>query len=70
MKVKELREKLEDQPDEFDVVMSKDAEGNSYSPAADLEACQYIPETTYSGECPHPDDQTGENNAVLLWPVN
>ena len=31
--------------------MSKDAEGNGYSPlAGDYDNCTYLPETTYSGD--------------------
>jgi hypothetical protein len=32
------------------VVMSKDAEGNGYSPLADLEVSMYVPSSTWSGD--------------------
>lgn len=70
MKVKELREALANAPDDFDVILSRDAEGNGFSPLADAEPCKYIAETTWSGQVPHPDDQQGPNDAILLMPVN
>lgn len=35
MKVKKLKELLQSMPDDFEVVLAKDAEGNGYSPLAD-----------------------------------
>lgn len=49
--VAEMIEALSKFPPEFEVVLSSDAEGNSYSPAvAEAEAGMYVPDTTYSGE--------------------
>lgn len=52
MNVKELREALANLPDDMEVILQKDAEGNGYSPleGADAEAI-YLAETTWSGEC-------------------
>jgi hypothetical protein len=59
------------------VVLQKDSEGNGYSPLRGCGECFFIPQTTYSGECPHPDDvESGEVDTseavlgVVLWPVN
>ena len=71
MKVKKLKEYLEKFKDTDIVVLSKDGEGNSYSPLADLGAAHYAADTSWSGEI-----YTGEDlgkrklNAVVLWPVN
>lgn len=52
MKVKELIKLLEGSDPEALVVMSKDAEGNSYSPLAEIDNDNnvYVPETTWQGE--------------------
>ena len=50
MTVDELRAALEGIDGSLIVVMSKDAEGNDYSPLADLEGeSVYVPECTWSG---------------------
>ena len=51
MNVKELKEALEELPDDMEVILQKDAEGNGYSPLADADPdCIYFPETTWYGE--------------------
>lgn len=50
MKVKELRELLVDASDDDEVVLSKDAEGNGYSPLAGGCLAIYVPETMWSGD--------------------
>lgn len=51
MNVKELKEAIADLPDDMEVIMQKDAEGNGYSPlrGADPNAI-YLPDSTYSGQ--------------------
>ena len=51
MTVKELKKAIANLPDEMEVILQKDAEGNGYSPlrGADYDAV-YIPETTWYGE--------------------
>jgi len=66
MKVRELIEYLKTYDQELDVVMSRDSEGNSYSPLHTMDAIQYIPENTWSGEIS--DDEP--YNAIAFWPVN
>jgi hypothetical protein len=75
MTKKELIEALADVPDEFMVVLSSDAEGNSYSPLAGYATVCYVAETPYSGEIY--DEESAEEmevnfieNAVALWPTN
>lgn len=83
--VKQLREKLAEFPDDTPIVMSRDAEGNGYSPLSGAWPAQYRAERTWSGEILaegdewNPDDYDGENYAdylegsdyvVLLGPVN
>ncbi len=51
MKVKDLKELLETLPDDMEVILQKDSEGNGYSPLSggDAEAV-YVPNTTWSGD--------------------
>ena len=66
------------------VVMSRDAEGNGFSPLADVATGAYTPDTTWSGEV-HLEELTDElreqgyteedvredgQKAVVLWPTN
>lgn len=85
MTVKELKAELENLPDEMEVILQKDAEGNGYSPlsGADSDAV-YEPESTWSGEVydtkwtPLEADMTAEEwdemkakpRALILFPVN
>lgn len=78
MTTEELIEILKQYPDRR-VVLSKDGEGNGFSPLADAYDSKYWPQTTWSGECPHPDDLETEydpedvaamEDVVVLWPVN
>lgn len=50
MNVKELKELIDNLPDDMEVIMQKDAEGNGYSPlrGADPDAV-YIPEAPWYG---------------------
>lgn len=72
MKVKELKKILNKLNDEDLVVISKDSEGNSYSPLDDYFLGLYIERTTWYGDvylrCNN-DDFKGVN-AVILVPVN
>ena len=73
MTVKELIEQLKNLDGDVLVVMSSDSEGNNFSPTAEAEASHYTAETTYSGQCHHPDDVPECPNAkpcVCLWPTN
>ena len=86
MKVIELIELLQkEDPDDL-VVMSKDGEGNSFSPFCDINRCQYLADSTWSGETSlrkltpelQKDGFTEEDifndpdavKAISLWPIN
>jgi len=83
--VGELIDWLAGQPRGRIVVMSSDAEGNSFSPLADAGESLYVAESTWAGDIyPTPEDiadddqYTDEDDGapdeavrvVLLWPTN
>ena len=76
MRVAKLRALLAEAADDLLVVLAKDAEGNSFSPLAEGDLALYVPEATWAGDVPHPDDaagyqdEPGAESAVVLWPVN
>ena len=83
MKVKELKELLTDLPDDYEVVIAGDGEGNNFSPLADIGAGLYEPDSTWSGEFNTTRYEGGfdedeeevdipeeEFNAICLWHVN
>ena len=70
MKVKELKKLLENYPDDHDVIMSCDSEGNSYSPLADIFSAEYVPDSTYSGELAYEDESDINYNSIVLCPTN
>lgn len=86
MKVKELIEHLKFADLEAEVILSKDAEGNRYSPLSDVGAnVFYVPECTWEGQVydfeSSADDncmeelewaefKEGKTRCVLLVPVN
>ena len=83
MTVAELRKVLEGAPDEAIVVMSRDAEGNGFSPLYEVERTMYFADSSYSGECFESISEAFECgvetndpkikahlNAICLWPTN
>jgi len=51
MKVSELKQAIADLPDDMEVILQKDAEGNGYSPLSGADAdAVYRPDSTWSGE--------------------
>lgn len=74
--VGELRKLLDGQPDDKPVVLSKDIEGNGYSPLAYVEDALYEATSTYSGEIYFPEDGEEDEDyhnverVVVLFPVN
>lgn len=82
--VGDLLDYLATQPRDRKVVLSKDAEGNGYSPISDVDEAMYAAENTWSGdvymtpeqlaEQENPDDwnQAPEDaeRVVLLCPIN
>ena len=85
MKVKQLRDLLLNLPDDMEIILSKDAEGNHFSPLADYNADSiYVADTTYSGDV-YDDSWTADDAVVdeerwqemlksprvlVLWPTN
>ena len=85
MNVKELKEQIANLPDDMEVVLQKDAEGNGYSPlsGADPDAV-YIPNSTWSEDvfsmdwtaddaCMTDDEWNAiksKPRALILYPVN
>ena len=79
MTVKELIEDLRKVEDQSRVViLQKDSCGNGYSPGLGAWEGWYEAESTWRGDCPHPDDvESGEVElsdqavkAVILYPVS
>lgn len=54
------------------VVLASDAEGNRYSPLAEMSLGVYHPEKGHSGEVyiGEPVREENDTEAVVLWPVN
>lgn len=69
MKVRDLIKELEKVNPDLDVVLSKDSEGNCYSPIAHADVGQYEPESTWSGEW-NQECSASDINSVCLFPVN
>lgn len=84
MTIAELIVELEKFDPNLQVIMSEDAEGNSFSPFCEVAESMYFAESTWSGETfPTPehiamsDQYTEEDEApegservVVLWPLN
>jgi len=82
--VGELMDYLATQPRDRKIVMSSDAEGNSYSPLADADEAMYTAYSTWSGEThmtpeqraaePDPEEYSeapdDAERVVVLGPVN
>lgn len=74
--VGELLKDLSDCPADAVVVMSKDGEGNNFSPVANHSAEHYRSESTWSGELrdseydEEEDGPDGAVKAIVLWPTN
>lgn len=81
MKVQELIDELKTCDPEAEVIMSKDSEGNSYSPCDSYNnECRYVPESTWYGSLISPQDVAEgsydqedfdkAHKCVVLWPTN
>lgn len=65
MTIEELRHVIEDLPDNMEIILSTDAEGNVYSPLDSVSAdCIYVPENIYGGEV-YDTLESAENNCLL-----
>lgn len=83
MKVKELIKLLNKVDPERIVILSKDGEGNGFSPLLDLEEKSYLADSTWSGEIGiekltpeliaegYTNEDVGKGEkALVFWPVN
>lgn len=71
MTVAELIQLLGNYPQDHQVILAKDAEGNEFSPLSDLDTAEYEAESTWSGYIKYEDeDNEIVPNSVVLWPVN
>lgn len=71
MTVGELLEQLNGYNRNRIVIMSKDSEGNLFSPLAEVEASKYEPDSTWSGDLVADEDITSKSlDCVVLWPTN
>jgi hypothetical protein len=51
MTVKDLKELIANLPDDMEIVMQKDGEGNEFSPLSGMDSnCYYVPEETWYGK--------------------
>lgn len=71
MNVGQLKGSLAGIPDDTLVVLSRDSEGNRFSPLAEDSWDLYVAESAWSGDVVHPDDAAEYPeavNVVVLWP--
>jgi hypothetical protein len=73
MTVRDLINRLREYPPDAIVVMSSDAEGNTFSPLDDEMAVGlYRPQTSWNGQFRATDDESTRDDAVgavALWPL-
>jgi len=78
MTIEELIEQLQNYPSDAEVVLSKDCEGNGFSPCNDFSSGIFVKESPWGGEfvsdyClnEHPEDYEGVEGikCVVLWPT-
>jgi len=71
MKVEYLKELLSLLPDDLNVILSSDGEGNEYSPWSDFEIGYYVPESSWHGECYSEDEPPIDGKkCIILYPKN
>lgn len=76
MKISKLIKYLETLDPNLSVVLSRDAEGNSYSPLSSIDIGKYLPHNSYSGEFVDlgeeyaKDEDNDVISAVFLYPMN
>ena len=52
------------------IVMSKDAEGNRFSPLEYFSFEQYVEDSAYSGDIVLPQGDPNSVSVIVFWPVN
>jgi predicted Abi (CAAX) family protease len=51
MKIIDLKKIIEHLPDDMEIIIQKDSEGNDFSPLSEVDDnCIYIPDSTWSGD--------------------
>lgn len=74
MNIKELKEILDNYDDKTNIIMSKDGEGNAFSPLAGYGDGLYVADSTWSGDIYNKDerDEAGDDAeaVIVLWPTN
>ena len=70
MKIKDLIKDLIDLDPDLDIVISKDSEGNQFSPFDEFTIGQYEAESSWSGDFDDSADCEINPNAVCFWPIN
>ena len=71
MKVKQLIKELSGIDENTEIVMSKDGEGNDFSPLSDISLGHYEADCTWSGQYYDDDEKTEKSiKAICLWPTN
>lgn len=74
MTIKELLLAIKGLPEDMQIILAKDAEGNDYTPLADIAIGVYETTTTWNGEFLYSDEDQeipeDECNALCLEPTN
>lgn len=71
MTIRELKENIKNEPDDKLVILSKDAEGNNFSPLVQVSNSFYVPITNWYGELSQNKDGIDKPVPCLcLWPTN
>lgn len=74
--VGELRIALEHYSDDAMIIISKDGDGNYFSPLTELTTGHYIPSSDYQGDFVSDDEMDDDVNlngarpSVVLWPAD
>lgn len=71
MIVSDFIDVLKKMPQDSIIIMSKDAEGDNYSPLYDIEQGSYLKENSWSGEVFFSKEKPkNTESCVVLWPTN
>lgn len=84
MKVKDLKDLINNLDDDMEVILQKDSEGNGYSPLSGGDEAVYVAESSYSGDvyslnwsaedCDLSEDEwekiKKQPHCIVLYPIN
>jgi hypothetical protein len=70
MKIKDLKKLLEQYPEELEAILSKDEEGNQFSPLFSVQEFKYVPKNEFYGDIADLDEETGKMSlpALVFYP--